>query len=279
MSTPPGRPRRADISQLFESLQREEKPQARSLTNSVGIKLILIPAGTFRMGSAPDQLGARPNEAPVHEVILTQPFYLSVTPVTQVQYRQVMGVNPARFQPAAGGGPEHPVESVSWTDAMAFCRALSERDEERVARQQYRLPTEAEWEYACRAGTDTVFAMGDELIASSANFESGADMLRRTSKVGAYPANNFGLLDMHGNVWEWCQDWYGEGYYSASPSRDPQGPAEGKFRIVRGGCWRSRAGTCRAAYRNALMPHNRDPYTGFRVVCQQIAEKPTRGEG
>jgi formylglycine-generating enzyme required for sulfatase activity len=264
------------VSQLFDALQREEKPQARALTNAVGIKAILIPAGTYRMGSPPDQAGARLNEAPPHEVILQQPFYLATTPVTQSQYRQVMGQNPARFQPAAGGGPDHPVESVSWHDAVAFCRALSERDDERDAKRTYRLPTEAEWEYAARAGSDTVFTYGDQLLPAQANV-AHAEGIERTSKVGSFPANNFGLFDVHGNVWEWCQDWYGEAYYAKSPSRDPQGPAEGKFRVVRGGSWRSSPATCRSAYRNALMPHNRDPYTGFRVVCVLTHENELQG--
>lgn len=144
--------------------------------------------------------------------------------------------------------------------------------EERDAKRTYRLPTEAEWEYACSAGGATAFAFGEVLSPGQANFqfraEEGATVpaLERTSKVGQYPANNFGLYDMHGNVWEWCHDWYDERYYASSPTRDPQGPSEERFKVVRGGSWRSQTGTCRTAYRNALMPHNRDPYTGFRVA-------------
>ncbi|MEI7683618.1 MAG: formylglycine-generating enzyme family protein [Planctomycetota bacterium] len=275
MSAPSGRPRRADVSKLFDSLQKSTAPQATSLVNSVGMKFVLIPAGTFRMGSPEGQAGARSNETPVHDIILTKPFYLGVTPVTQELYRAAMTVNPARFTVPAGGSPQHPVEQVSWHDAVAFCRTLSTMPEEHEAKRVYRLPSEAEWEYACRAGGSTVFTFGDTLAPAQANFNFRSDdavPLERTSKVGQYPPNNFGLYDMHGNVWEWCRDWYDERAYARGETRDPQGPAEGVFRVVRGGCWRSQIATCRSAYRNALMPHNRDPYTGFRVAFQTTGE-------
>ena len=273
MSSPTGRPRRADVSKLFDSLQKETVAQAPSLVNSVGMKFVLIPAGTFRMGSADGLVGARLNEMPAHDVILQQPYYLGVTPVTQELYRAAMGSNPARFTAPAGGGPQHPVERISWHDAVAFCKTLSSLPEEREAKRVYRLPTEAEWENACRAGGATVFAFGDTLEPQQANFSFRSNdpaiaPLERTSKVGQFQANNFGLSDMHGNVWEWCHDWYGERVYATGATRDPQGPENGDFRVVRGGCWRSQVGTCRSAYRNALMPHNRDPYTGFRVAFQ-----------
>jgi formylglycine-generating enzyme required for sulfatase activity len=271
MSSPSGRSRRADVSKLFDSLQKEAVAQAPSLVNSVGMKFVLIPAGTFRMGSPEGQEGARLNEMPAHDVILTEPYYLGVAPVTQELYRAAAGENPSRFTAPSGGGPQHPVERVSWHDAVAFCKTLSSLPEEREAKRDYRLPTEAEWEYACRAGGNSIFAYGDALSPLQANFAFRAadgEPLERTNKVNQFPANNFGLFDMHGNVWEWCHDWYGERYYATGPTRVPQGPAEGAFRVVRGGCWRSQVGTCRAAYRNALMPHNRDPYTGFRVACQ-----------
>lgn len=274
MSAPSGRPRRADVSKLFDSLQKESAPQAPSLVNSVGMKFVLVPAGTFRMGSPEGRPDTRANETPVHEVIITKPFYLGVTPVTQELYRAAMGENPSRFTLAAGGSPQHPVERVSWNDAIAFCKTLSAMPEEHEAKRHYRLPTEAEWEYACRAGGSTLFAYGDTMTPAQANYSfrpsdpQSAGPLERTSKVGQYAANNFGLYDMHGNVWEWCQDWYDERFYSSGVTRDPKGPPEGSFRVVRGGCWRSQIATVRTAYRNALMPHNRDPYTGFRVAFQ-----------
>lgn len=269
MSTP-GRPRRANVQQLFDTLQKDVQPQARALTNSIGMKFVLIPAGTFVMGSQPDDPRARLNEMPAQEVILTRPFYLGVHTVTQSQFQAILARAPSRFHPGAGGSPDHPVECVSWLDAHLFCKVLTTRPEEEEAHRHYRLPTEAEWEYACRAGGTTPFAFGSELSPDQAQFydRSQREAPVRTSPCGAFPANNFGLFDMHGNVWEWCADWYGENEYASGKTRDPQGPDDGQFRVARGGCWRSQAGTCRSAYRNAMMPHNRDPYTGFRVVCE-----------
>jgi formylglycine-generating enzyme required for sulfatase activity len=268
------RGRRPGVEQLFEALAATAPEQAKLLTNSIGMKLVLIPAGTFLMGSAAEEALHRLNEMPQHEVGITQPFYMAVHLVTQSQYHQVMAHNPARFNPAVGGSLEHPVERVSWEDAIEFCRRLSARPEERQAGRVYRLPTEAEWEYACRAGTATPFCTGAALVGVQANFDANfpvgdgtrAKPAGRTTPVGVYPANNFGLHDMHGNLWEWCADWYDGQYYRSSPRRDPPGPPTGQFRVVRGGSWRNHASTCRAAYRNALVPNNRDPYTGFRVV-------------
>lgn len=257
-SEPRRRPRGVQLDQLFDTLQQEAPKLATVRTNNVGIKLALIPAGTFTMGAPAEEPHHRLNEAPVHEVILTQALYLSVTPITQDQYQKLLGKNPSRFTQVNGGGLEHPVDHVSWDDVILFCQKLNDlRDGLR-----YRLPTEAEWEYACRAGTTTPFSVGPALSAREANIEG-----KKTSRVGSYPANNFGLFDMHGNVWEWCADWYGESYYAKSPSRDPSGPVAGQFRVVRGGSWRNQPATCRAAYRNALVPYNRDPYTGFRVAA------------
>src|SRR5262245_1261137 len=278
-SSPPeagsrARQRRAGVAQLFEALEKQAPEQAKLLSNSIGIKLVLIPAGNFPMGSSELELAHRLNETPQHEIAITQPFYIAVNLITQAQYQHVMGQNPARFHPGVGGSAEHPVERVSWDDATDFCRRLSETPEERQAGRVYRLPTEAEWEYACRAGTTTPFCFGKSLAATQANFNAEfpfgeAAPGRPTGKtvpVGHYPANNFGLHDVHGNLWEWCADWYDGRYYLHSVRRDPPGPATGRFRVVRGGSWRNHAATCRAAYRNALVPNNRDPYTGFRVV-------------
>ncbi|OAI49773.1 hypothetical protein AYO44_06135 [Planctomycetaceae bacterium SCGC AG-212-F19] len=268
------RARRPGVEQLFEALATTAAEQAKLLTNIAGMKLVLIPAGTFNMGSAPEEALHRLNELPRHEVAITHAFYMAVHLVTQGQYEQVMRTNPARFNAAGGGDLNHPVERVSWDDAMEFCRRLSALPEEKQASRVYRLPTEAEWEYACRAGTPTPFSIGPALTGAQANFDANfpagdgekARPTGRTMPVGTYAANNFGLHDMHGNLWEWCADWYEGGYYRASPRRDPPGPTAGRFRVVRGGSWRNHAATCRAAYRNALVPNNRDPYTGFRVV-------------
>jgi hypothetical protein len=167
-----GRPRlrRADVRQLYDALQEVAVERPKTASNSVGQRFALLPAGTFRMGSPSDEPGHRANEGPAREVTLTQPFYLSVHPVTQAEYRAVTGRNPAACQGKLGGGPTHPVENVSWEDAAAFCRALAARTDERAASRTYRLPTEAEWEYACRAGTDTPFTFGPTLTAGQARF-------------------------------------------------------------------------------------------------------------
>ena len=144
--------------------------------------------------------------------------------------------------------------------------------EEKQAGRGYRLPTEAEWEYACRAGAETPFCYGAALAADAANFDAGPTPSQRPTPVGSFPANHFGLQDMHGNVWEWCADWYAAGAYRAGPRNDPKGPETGQFRVVRGGSWRNHATTCRAAYRNAFLPGNKDAATGFRVVAVVAAE-------
>jgi formylglycine-generating enzyme required for sulfatase activity len=264
------------VQQLFDVLQKEEQPLQKSLTNALGIKFVLIQPGTFAMGSPDEEEGRRVNEGPRHEVQLSQAFYLAVHPVTQQQYEKLTSRNPARFTAKMGGGPEHPVENVSWEEAVEFCRRLGQLPAEREAQHVYRLPTEAEWEYACRAGTATPFCFGAALASAQANFDGGypfggADRgrsLQQTTRVGAYPPSNFGLHDMHGNVWEWCADWLASDAYSHAARRNPQGPAQGQFRVIRGGSWRSHAATCRAAYRNGLGPKSRDSCTGFRVVLE-----------
>jgi formylglycine-generating enzyme len=276
------RSRRVRVDALYSKLQAEAPRLDAVVANTLGMKFVLVPAGAFDMGAPPEEAQSRENERPQHRVLLTQPFYLSAYLVTQAQYEKVAGQNPARFQAAAGGGPSHPAERVSWDDAVAFCRRLSEMPAERAAGATYRLPTEAEWECACRGGATTPFARGAGLSGREANIdgrypygdaapEPGPG---RTTPVGSYSDNNFGLYDVHGNVWEWCADWYAEDYYKVSPPRDPGGPPEGRFRVVRGGSWRNHAATCRAAYRNALVPNNRDPYTGFRVVRVLAAPPP-----
>jgi formylglycine-generating enzyme required for sulfatase activity len=255
----------------------------RSFTNSLGMKLVLISPGKFVMGSPTGEAERDADEA-AHEVTITRPFYMGVHEVTQAEYQQVTTKNPSFFHGGNGGGASHPVEQVKWGDAVAFCKTLSEREAEKTAGRTYRLPTEAEWEYACRAGTSTTFHFGDTLTSTQANFngnypyggaEKGA-ALGKTAKVGSYPANAFGLHDMHGNVWEFCSDWYDEHYYANSPKSDPRGPEQGVlstgfhgdfYRVARGGCWLDEARGCRAAYRFRFMPS--DPYrlVGFRVVC------------
>jgi formylglycine-generating enzyme required for sulfatase activity len=235
---------------------------------------VLIPSGTFQMGSPDSEFGHRTNEGPVHEVVIGKSFYIGTQPVTQGAYIKVMGYNPARFKADHSQGLDHPVEMVSWEDAANFCRLLTERVDERTAGRNYRLPTEAEWEYACRAGTATPFGHGSSFGAGQGNFDTAfpygdglsGRWVGQTTSVTRYPAGAWGLYDAHGNVWEWCADWYAEGFYKISPLRDPTGPGSGKVKVLRGGSWRNQATTCRAAYRNALAPHQKDSATGFRVV-------------
>jgi formylglycine-generating enzyme required for sulfatase activity len=269
--------RPVNLDQVFDTIQTARAEQAKTQTNSVGMSFVLAPAGSFEMGSPATEVGHRLNEGPAHEVVIGQPFYLATTPVTQRTLLLVTGRNPSKFHPDNGGGPEHPVEMVSWEDAAFFCRILSEQPEERAVGRTYRLPTEAEWEYACRAGkAGTAFGHGPTFAPEHGNFDTihpygdgaGGEPVGRTTPVSQYPANAWGLYDMHGNVWEWCADWYSESYYRQSPTRDPGGPRAGRFRVLRGGSWRNQGAACRAAYRNALAPHMRDSATGFRVVLE-----------
>lgn len=266
--------RGGEVWKVLDTLQRAEPERPKVVTNAVGMRFVLVPAGKFVMGSPMEEAGRRDNEGPPHEVILTKPFYLAATPTTQEQYLKVMGVNPARFQGAAGGGLEHPVECVSWDEAVTLCSRLAGLPTE--AGRAYRLPTEAEWEYACRAGSSTPFHFGPSLSAREASMDGHhpygdgprGPSAPRTAKVGSYPANHFGLFDMHGNVWEWCADWYDADYYQRSPRQDPPGPTSGAYRVLRGGSWRNQAATCRSAYRNALAPNQRQPFIGFRLVLE-----------
>jgi formylglycine-generating enzyme required for sulfatase activity len=264
------------VKNLLDRLGQSAPELTKSITNTIGMKLMLIPPGSFQMGSPADETGHRENEGPRHEVSIAKPFYMGVHPVTQREYREIMGENPSQFHGAAEGGADHPVERITWLQAIEYCLRLSDLPAEKEAGRIYALPTEAEWEYCCRAGTATPFSFGVKLSARQANFDGnfpygdGAKgrALGRTTKVECYPANNFGLCDMHGNVWEWCADWYDAACYPATSRRDPPGPKRGQLRVIRGGSWRNHAVTCRAAYRNALAPHLRDMYTGFRVVMR-----------
>jgi formylglycine-generating enzyme required for sulfatase activity/predicted Ser/Thr protein kinase len=264
-------------------LELADLPAAR-IVNSIGMKFVLIPAGRFLMGSPPTETERAADEDPQHEVILTRPFYLGVFQVTQHEYEQVTGQLPSHFSTHGDGQDKmrdldphrFPVEQVSWEDAVAFCRMLSDLTQERRRGRIYRLPTEAEWEYACRGGAmgSEPFHFGTSLASSQANFNGnhpygGAPQgpyLERTTTVGSYPANGFGLFDMHGNVWEWCLDWYGEYPRQAGPLRDPVGPRNGLRRVMRGGAWNYTGKSCRSAVRNGLIPGNRYKMVGFRVV-------------
>jgi formylglycine-generating enzyme required for sulfatase activity len=245
--------------------------------NSIGMKFALIPAGTFLMGS-PQQEKRRSKDEEQHEVEIARPFYLGVFEVTQKQWRAVMGNNPSSFNPDRVGSntDDFPVESVSWPEVQTFLEQLTAREEEKKAGRKYRLPTEAEWEYAARSGAAEyqIFHYGNSLSSTQANFNGNypyeADegpYLERASQVGSYEPNYFGLYDMHGNnVWEWCADWYDKDYYKKSPGRDPAGPSEGSDRVIRGGSWDCFGQRCRSAWRNGIEPASRFEYLGFRVA-------------
>ena len=241
-----------------------EKPG--KLKNSIGMEFANIPAGKFLMGSPATEKERSPNETQ-HEVTLTQGFRMGVHEVTQAQYEQVMGKNPSHFK-----GATLPVETVSYDDALAFCQKLSDLPAEKAAGRKYRLPTEAEWEYCCRAGTSTPFHFGNELNGTQANCDGNnpygttkkGPYLEKTSPVGSYPANAWGLYDMHGNVWEWCQDWYGD--YPKQSVTDPRGPEVGSFCVNRGGSWIYEAALCRSAYRYWNDPSLRGSWLGFRLA-------------
>jgi formylglycine-generating enzyme required for sulfatase activity len=202
-----------------------------------------------------------PSEAPKHRVRITKPFYLGLCEVTQAEYERVMGNNPSRFK----GDPNRPVEQVSWDEASAFCRKLGELPREKSASAVYRLPTEAEWEYACRAGTTTWSGTDDEAaLKEQAWFAANAG--GTTHPVGQKPPNAWGLYDVHGNAWERCQDWFSEDYYKQSPNVDPTGPPNGSCRVSRGGSWTEGAEGCRSAHRCWVSPDYRDYAQGFRVA-------------
>jgi formylglycine-generating enzyme required for sulfatase activity len=234
------------------------------LGEGMELRLAYIPSGTFLMGSPEDEEGRRDDEGPRHVVSISRGFYLAVWPITQAQWRAVMGCNPSRFR-----DDDRPVESVSWNDCIAFCRKLRERTGGR-----YRLPTEAEWEYACRAGTMTPFSFGDTLSAEQANYyaeQSYGDgepgvYREETTLVGSFPPNAWGLYDMHGNVYEWCSDWYDKDYYDRGEEEDPEGPRKGTARVIRGGAWSECPAFCRSACRDKCAQDYRVALIGCRVV-------------
>jgi formylglycine-generating enzyme required for sulfatase activity len=247
---------------------------AKELVNSIGMKLKLLPAGEFQMGSAESD-----DEKPRHLVTISRPFYVGTYPVTQREYLQIARKNPSRFS----SGDRLPVETVSWFDAVAFCNALSQKEGlapfYAINGQSvevpdwngpgYRLPTEAEWEYACRAGTTTRFSFGDEEYALGQYVWYSANSGRQTHPVGEKKPNAFGLHDMLGNVWEWCWDGYDAGYYARSPAEDPRGPDEAANRVFRGGGWSRVPRVARSAYRFWCEPGGRHGSLGFRVARVQ----------
>jgi len=244
------------------------------IINGVTMKLVRIEAGTFMMGSKlpAEEVAKRfgtpvkfaKNEHPRHRITLSKPFYMGVTEVTQAQWKAVMNTQPwKRYQEA---GDSYPASHISWDAARACCMALSKKTGRTV-----RLPTEAEWEYACRAGTTTVYSFGDDSskLGDYAWYRGNAydKGEKYAHRVGVKKPNAWGLYDMHGNMWEWCADRYADSYTNAN-ARDPKGPAAGGGRVLRGGAWLYKLGFCRAARRDWEHPHMGLSYRGFRVVVE-----------
>ncbi|MFM7220708.1 MAG: formylglycine-generating enzyme family protein [Nodosilinea sp.] len=266
-----------------------------ALGNGPGLDMVLIPGGTFLMGSPEDEVDRYDAEGPQHEVRVAS-FFMAKYPVTQAQWRQVaqlervnrdLDPDLARFK-----GDNRPVEQVSWREVTEFCARLS-----RLSGREYRLPSEAEWEYACRAGTPTPFHFGETITTDLANYR-GVDgeslgwkgnynqgpkgiYREETTEVGSFAPNPFGLYDMHGNVWEWCQDHWHDNY-AEDPPRDGSAwlfseerkTEDRRSRVFRGGSWYNNPRFCRSASRNRNAPDNRNLINGFRVVCSAARALP-----
>ncbi|MCX6868164.1 MAG: formylglycine-generating enzyme family protein [Verrucomicrobia bacterium] len=256
--------------------KRNGEPGARKdltldLGNGVTLKLVLIPAGKFLMGSPQTETGRSNDEGPQREVTISEPFHMGACEVTQAQWRAVMDTEPWLGKMSGKPGADHAASWISWNDAGKFCEALSKKTGKRVA-----LPTEAQWEYACRAGTTTAFCCGDDpsILGEYAWFQ---DNTRKTGEEYAHPVgrkkpNAWGLYDMHGNVWEWCRDWNDKEYYAKAGNVDPENTTETQFRAVRGGSWHNDPSRCRAAARNSWTGPNYVHYNyGFRVM---VASRP-----
>jgi len=282
----------------------EEPARPKVATNSLGMKLVKIPAGEFTMGAPAGEEGRSEVETQ-RQVQITKPYYLGQHEVTVGQFRKFVTETGYRttlerdakpgfgFEPSLDaieilpkfnwkntgfGTDEHPVVNLSWEDCVAFCKWLSEKE-----KQTYTLPTEAQWEYACRAGTKTRYSTGDteESLKGYANISDAAFLSKYknatwsiewsdghpfSAPVGSLKPNPWGLHDMHGNAWEWCSDWYSPDYYKESPAADPTGPKTGEKHIVRGGAFTNRNRYIRSADRDAERPGYRYNFTGFRVV-------------
>jgi len=286
MAAPPSSQPKVSITYRERTAQYYLEDLGSDIGDHIGLEMVLIPPGKFRMGSPEDELGRRDTEGPQHDVTIDYPFFMGKYPVTQAQWKAVAALdqvnrelakNPSNFK-----GPNRPVEQVSWHDAVEFCDRLAKH-----AGRPYRLPSEAEWEYACRAGTKTPFHFGETITTDLANYRgtdweinektySGAygdgphgEFREETTDVGHFDvANAFGLYDMHGNVWEWCLDYWHENYKGAPVDGSPW-ITDGKSatRVLRGGSWLYLPEVCRSAVRNGINPAVRNNDFGFRVVC------------
>jgi formylglycine-generating enzyme required for sulfatase activity len=245
----------------------------RAVVIEAPTNMVFIPPGTFRMGSPTNELDRWDGEGPQTAVTISRGFMMGKYEVTQGEYLAVTGGNPSYFNGVQSGTDygvdlARPVERVSWNDATSYCATLTQQERAAgriTASSVYRLPTEAEWEHACRAWTSTRFSYGDDSgYTNLANYAYYVRTGGGTYPVGQKLPNPWGLHDMHGNVLEWCQDWYGN--YAGGIAVDPQSPAAGSYRVIRGGCWHGLATTCRSAHRTHCTPNGRVYDIGFRVV-------------
>ncbi|BAY60346.1 serine/threonine protein kinase [Calothrix brevissima NIES-22] len=248
---------------------REAKYFIEDLGNGITLEMVQIPGGTFMMGSPAEEAGRRDNESPQHQVTVPG-FFMGKYPVTQAQYQAIMGNNPSRFK-----GESKPVEQVSWDDAVEFCQKLSQK-----TGRTYRLPSEAEWEYACRAGTTTPFYFGETITTDLVNYNGNYPYAsapkglyrQQTTDVGKSPPNSFGLYDMHGNIWECCLDKYHKNYEGAPTDGSAWlSGNDSDSQLLRGGSWLYLAGYCRSTNRYGYTRVNRSADVGFRVVAVAVA--------
>lgn len=240
-----------------EPLEQTININLEPLVGQKGIRmtLALIPAGEFVMGSGAAEKGRKDNEGPVRKVFISKPFYMGIYEVTQEQYNAVMGNNPAKFN-----GPDNPVEQVTWKQAMFFCEKIS-----KITKMKFSLPTEAQWEYAARAGSQTRFYFGDDDSELDTCAWYKKNSKKKSHPVGRKKPNKFGLYDMHGNVFEWCMDWY-QGNYINLATKDPGGPKQGSNHVIRGGAWHNDSKICRSANRSYGSYDYYDSGIGFRVI-------------
>lgn len=231
----------------------------------LGMKLVYVAPGSFQMGSTDSDIFS--DEKPVHRVTISKGYWIGKYEVTQNEYQAIMGHNPSHFK-----GSNYPVESVSWNDAVKFCKKLSTREQSNgrlPSGYDYRLPTEAEWEFAARGGTRSrgYKYSGSDDVDNVAWYNSNLD--NKTHEVGTKSGNELGIYDMSGNVWEWCYDWYGSSYNNGTQA-DPAGPVTGSYRVARGGCWGSDVRSCRSASRSAGSPVAAGDATGFRIAIASV---------
>ena len=228
-----------------------------TITNRIGMELILIPSGSFKMGGDKNLEQAEDHETPRHRVNISKTFYMGKYVVTQREWFEIMNDNPSEFKDET-----RPVERVSWNDVQGFIQKLNEKEEA----DTYRLPFEAEWEYAARADTESAYSFRVDIntLTQYAWYRKNSD--RKTRPVGRLKPNPWGLHDVHGNVHEWCQDWFDKNYYSQSPSKDPLGPSSGLAKVLRGGDWGSEDWYCRCASRSLSSPDRRSSRVGFRLI-------------